>query len=637
MLFKLIGLMTRVSTDLLHTTMIGNGEGYATNNSAIYAWELRNIGTNAAFYNVLQTKSSSQASVTFSLNAMTSKGLVTIPNINLNGRQGKILVTDYALGSHTLLYSSAEVLTYGTFPNDVLILYLDVGQAGQFAFRNNAARTKFTSYGLPSDFAANSDKSAYTWTQGNGTTAIEFSDGTLFFLMDRFSAYKFHAPATTTDPNVSPEQQIFVWGPYLVRSATISGGQVAVTGDANVTTSIEVYVGDAEVTSISWNGQTVGMTKTAYGSFVGTVGGAENRTISLPALTTWKTNNTLPEANPAYDDSNWTVCNKTTTRSPQAPLTLPVLFSSDYGFYTGIKIYRGRFTGMNVTAGNITVQNGLGSGWSAWINGNLVAFVPGNATLSATTQAFSIPRAILTSGTNVLTVVTDYHGHDETSTSHGVENPRGMLGASLTGGQFTEWRIQGNAGGSSNIEPVRGPLNEGGLYGERVGWHLPGFDASSWADGSPVTGLNQSGIQWYLTNFTLDFDADLDVPVGVAFSVGNSTVPLRLHMWINGYVSVSLSPPKSHYPSPADPDPSQKYAHYIPQLGPQTVFPLQPGVLNNRGQNTLALSLWAQSDAGASLSSVNLASYGAYVSGFDFNQDWSYLQPGWDASRLAYA
>jgi hypothetical protein len=59
-------------------------------------------------------------------------------------------------------------------------------------------------------------------------------------------------------------------------------------------------------------------------------------------------------------------------------------------------------------------------------------------------------------------------------------------------------------------------------------------------------------------------------------------------------------------------------------------------VINNRGLNTLALSLWAQTDADAKLSEVKLIIYGLYQTGFDFNQDWSYLQPAWDWGREQY-
>jgi len=180
---------------------------------------------------------------------------------------------------------------------------------------------------------------------------------------------------------------------------------------------------------------------------------------------------------------------------------------------------------------------------------------------------------------------------------------------------FKEWKIQGNAGGSSNVDPVRGPMNEGGLYGERLGWHLPGFSPSSakFSHSSPTEGISKSGIQFYTTTFNLNIDSDLDVPLGIALSAPASTVA-RVMIWVNGY----------------------QYGKYVPHIGPQTKFPVPPGVINNRGKNTLALSLWAMHDEGARLDGVELFAYGKYQTDFKFNRDWSYLQPVWDKGRLKY-
>jgi hypothetical protein len=166
--------------------------------------------------------------------------------------------------------------------------------------------------------------------------------------------------------------------------------------------------------------------------------------------------NSLPEAARDYDDSRWTICNKSTTLSPTRPLTLPVLFSSDYQFYPGIKLYRGYFDGQ-ATGANLTVQGGAAAGWSAYLNGQYVGGNTGNASLWATTAVLDFKRAKQYNASNVLTVVTDYTGHDETSTGPaGVENPRGILGATLNTNNgvanFTRWKIQGNAGGPANID-----------------------------------------------------------------------------------------------------------------------------------------------------------------------------------------
>lgn len=161
-------------------------------------------------------------------------------------------------------------------------------------------------------------------------------------------------------------------------------------------------------------------------------------------------------------------------------------------------------------------------------------------------------------------------------------------------------------------------MNEGGLYGERVGWHLPNFNPSTshtpFSSSSPLDGISKSGIQFYVTTFNLNVDSDLDAPIGIQLSAPAGTVA-RVMIWVNGY----------------------QYGKYVPHIGPQTRFPLPPGVLNLKGKNTFALSLWAQTDAGAKLSGVSLFNYGLYQTDFNYDHDWSYLQPAWDAKRLQYA
>lgn len=101
-------------------------------------------------------------------------------------------------------------------------------------------------------------------------------------------------------------------------------------------------------------------------------------------------------------------------------------------------------------------------GWNAWLNGKSIGYHPGNASQTSTTALLSFKNITLKDEGNVLTVTTDYTGHDQTSTGPaGAENPRGILGAQLLSGNdtklsFDEWKIQGNAGGERNIDPVSG-------------------------------------------------------------------------------------------------------------------------------------------------------------------------------------
>ena len=84
----------------------------------------------------------------------------------------------------------------------------------------------------------------------------------------------------------------------------------------------------------------------------------------------------------------------------------------------------------------------------------------------------------------MLSVLTVNMGHEEDyNSTNGNKSARGLTGASLTGAPLTSitWRLQGVRGGENEIDPVRGPLSTGGLYGERAGWSLPGFPDQSWS------------------------------------------------------------------------------------------------------------------------------------------------------------
>ncbi|EPS35567.1 hypothetical protein H072_11078 [Dactylellina haptotyla CBS 200.50] len=616
---KLLSLFTRVSASLRHTVMEGNGTDIASTPS-IFTWILRNPDDYAGFYFVGYATSSSRANTAFSLTVSTSSGNRTISSLDLQGRQMRIVVTDYKVGDYVLLYSSAQVLTYALLDRPVLVFYLNNGQKGDFAFKSGLKNSKFTTYGATTDFGMQSgasDPYSFSYTQTQDTVIVDFAGGPLLYLLETPTAWNFFAPATTKDPALSPEQQIFVFGPYLVREAYTSGTVVHVSGDTVNSTTIEVYVGKSSISKINWNGIVLPTTKTTYGSLKAAIVGTSDRVVEIPELSGWRFGDSLPEASVDYDDSRWTVANKTTTLSPVKPLTLPVLFASDYKYYTGNMLYRGYFSSSAAFA-NITVQGGISAGWSAWLNGKFVGGFDGNASIITSTTLLDLSGSKAGS-TNVLTVLTDYVGHDQASQGpSGPENPRGILGSQLLDAgkkplTFSLWKIQGNAGADQYIDPVRGPMNEGGLYGERLGWHLPNFDDGDWESGSPLDGVSGAGVKWYNTDFDLNIDKDLDAPIGLELAAPAGTIA-RVMIFVNGY----------------------QFGKYVPHIGPQTRFPIPPGILYNQGTNRLSISVWSQSEAGAKLSTVKLFTYGVYQTGFDFSKDWHSLKPGWKRERLHY-
>jgi hypothetical protein len=79
-------------------------------------------------------------------------------------------------------------------------------------------------------------------------------------------------------------------------------------------------------------------------------------------------------------------------------------------------------------------------------------------------------------------------------------------------------------------------FNEGGLFGERQGWHLPGFDASSWVERSLSSGLpnGAAGVGFFVTSFQLDMPDEVDAHM--SFTFDQSTQPYRALLFVNGWM-----------------------------------------------------------------------------------------------------
>ena len=268
----------------------------------------------------------------------------------------------------------------------------------------------------------------------------------------------------------------------------------------------------------------------------------------------------------------------------------------------------------------LSVQGGTAFGWSAWLNGDFIGSWYGNSTQFSQqgnlTLSFHNATVRATGAENILTILMDNAGHDETS---GALNPRGILNATLIGPsspKFASWKIAGTAGGDTTLlDPLRGALNEGGLTAERLGWHLPGFDDSAWATSSPSNGFSGAGVRFYRTSVPLSVPVGLDVSLAFELSTPvGSTNTYRALLFVNGY----------------------QYGRFNPWIGHQTTFPVPTGILNTKGNNTVGLAVWSQSVEGAKLG-VKLKTQYIAESGYDFGFDAEYLRPAWSKEREMYS
>ncbi|KAJ7645563.1 glycoside hydrolase family 35 protein [Mycena polygramma] len=548
---RLQGLFLRVSRDFLAANLLANGTNYTTS-ALIHTAELRNPDTGAGFYVTRHDSSPSTALTTTQVTVQTSLGSMLIPQngtLTFNGRESKILVTDYSFGNSktTILYSTAEIMAWTTIDDtDYIILYAPSGQTGETSFLFDSAPTVKLAgaSGVTSAYSNGTLVLSYTL---NGTTFVPITLGNtriVALLLDKQTANQWHAPVIAGPGpfgnyfSIGTNETVLVSGPYVLRTAAIKQNTLSLTGDLNGTTTIEV-IAPKSISTILWNNAAVKVTKTTRGSFSGQIGGTH--TIALPALENWKVSGSLPEIDPNFDDSTFTLADLTTTNYTNL-LSLAgtqVLYSQQYGFYGGHLIFRGRFNASgDETAVNLTVQYGFAGGYSAWLNGVFLGSSQGSATISLSTDSWQIPTGTLrVNSTNVLVV---FQGAIVETNTNGGKEPRGIRGYALVGGNttFDSWRLQGNLGGAAHTpDTFRGYINEGGLWAERIGAHLPGFPDSSWAAGSPLSGVSKAGINFFRTTFELPVSGGIDAPVRLSVARSNSTTVsnFRLQFYLNGW------------------------------------------------------------------------------------------------------
>jgi len=189
--------------------MINNNTEYSST-PAIYTTELRNPDTNGAFYVTAHASSPSMELASFKLDISTSAGNFTIPqfggDIILNGRESKIIVTDFRMGNETLVYSTAEVLTVSIQDGlPLMFLWLPAGESGEFFLTGASAGNILKREGC-SEVSFNQLHGGViaSYKQLQGSCVITFDNNLRFVLLDRAAAYSTWVPSLSSDPS-TPE------------------------------------------------------------------------------------------------------------------------------------------------------------------------------------------------------------------------------------------------------------------------------------------------------------------------------------------------------------------------------------------------------------------------------------------------
>ncbi len=563
-----------------------------TGSDAVQVYHDRNPDSDARLLFVAPKPSNATGDARFTITADLPDGRYSFAS-ELHGRDAKLLVAGVNLERQRLVYSSSELQTtirHGA--EDIALFYGRAGEPGETVLRyTSAPKVTVIDGQVSSAFdAAKGDLRLTYIHQGLARVRIEGGG---------------RAPLLLLIGDVAAGQSFFRQdgllerGPALIRHATVRGATLDLTGDTETAAPLEVW---GPVRSLRWNGQEVPVTHSVSGSLIARRPLPAPQPLALPDLTTatWRYAEGSPEARRDFDDSAWATAgsarNVATIRPPTGQ---PNLGADSYGFHDGDVWYRGRFTG-SADAQTVTVHYGAGGAGmlQLFLDGKLVGQheLAGGLPRPITTGVaeFALPREAQAPGEHVLAAMIRVNGHNwDLDVDDAHKEPRGLISVSLArpgGDSFAvpiAWKIQGRVGGEDLKDVARGPSNNGGLYGERMGWTLPGFPDGAWAARKLADARPYTGTSWYRTAFDLSVPKGDDATIGI--QIGDPKTPrspgrYRVLIFVNGW----------------------NMGQFVANVGPQRVFPIPDGILHHRGRNTLALAVTSDGAPGNAIEPVKL-------------------------------
>ena len=135
---------------------------------------------------------------------------------------------------------------------------------------------------------------------------------------------------------------------------------------------------------------------------------------------------------------------------------------------------------------------------------------------------------------------------------------------------------------------VRGPMNNGGLYGERAGWHLPRRRQDGWQAAKPTRRA-----------------ARAQAPTGCARVQAGPAARVTTCSW--GWRLATPRKPRSERENRALIFVNGwNMGQFIAHIGPQRSFVIPPGILNPNGENTIALAVTTDGKTDNALEPVKL-------------------------------
>ncbi|KAG8833652.1 hypothetical protein FRC17_010317 [Serendipita sp. 399] len=562
---KSLGIFLRSVPELYHTEVVSRRViSSSREDQSIVATHLRNPISGASFHFIRHLDASINDNVHYTLELDTNGGPLQLPLFYeaflLKHRTIDLITTDIKFGSSLLNYTSTSIFFAGRMGGrDVLILYgdTDVSHESIIELKGQPNRAqKSPEVSLVKLFPLINPRAGTLISFLPGIKQIVEvwdSDEQLVLFCDTETANTLHAPVLAgkqDDPfrsfwGIGTNSSVVVGGPYLVRNATVEDGVLALYGDLKEDVLLRVIGISKDVQRITWNGMDVeplGHLEERPSIVSIPLSRKDALRPTVPELRPWKYQNSLPEIEDDYDDSGWAIANKTKTTCPYKPLfgDGPILYACDYGFCEGAVVWRGYFNASKTKEGvRLVINGGEAFAASIWINGHFLGTI------------------------------------QEGCQIHELEGTRKGGGLRAVGVYIYDKDQKLNSLSLllfSFLDRHRGILNTGGFFGERQGWHLPGFDDSSWEHRELQSGLPNDvpGVGFFRTQFILDAPTGQDIMMSFEFQDVESS-PYRTLLFVNGW----------------------NMGKRVANLGPQIKFIVHEGVLDYHGPNTVVVALWA--------------------------------------------
>ena len=522
----------------------------------------------------------------------------------LHGRDAIMLTADKQVGGHELYYTTSQMFgaTLNSAGGSLQYLTGTRGDSGETVLHYTTQPRVSAPEGVEQTWDAATGQLRLNYSYSAAPQQITIKDGDKVLslrIIDRTTAQTTWLLDGTRNGKLS---SVAVEGVELARTAKFTGKDtLQLTGSVSAESNVRV-IAPAGINHVGFNG---GSLNPASATGAGTAGAGTNSATATsdvgvftgkvpgPAAVasqqlSFVKSTDYAEAKATYDDSKWKVAADTQAANPrfQGPgeYSHTVLDSNHYGFYEGSVWYRGTFTATKADP-YLYLQGNGGSGvpsqgknpafMQVWVNG----VYAGAYDAAGNWAKVNVPAGTVKSGDKVtVAVLVNNLGQNLDWSDDGLSKQnRGLFDVAIEGSTAT-WKIHGadaDFAAKAATNPSGTLYNNGGLGGEKAGFHMPGFDDSKWAKADNLH--SPAGVTWYRARVKLNLPANqdtafrLDINSSRFSSLGDRA---QATLFVNGWNT----------------------GVYIGDRGPQTSFTIPAGFLNPNGENVISIAVAAKED-----------------------------------------